>query len=1706
MKRLLTTGLVWLALPLFSAGAWAITINVPADQPTIQAAITAASPGDLVLVADGTYSITSPINVNKAITISGTTEAGTILNVNTGHDAYGINPSVGGVTLQDFTIVRATTAPATRSGYMIHASGTPNVQNGLTIQRLTVQGTGSVAQHRAGIDIHGYDNVVLSYVTSKDAPNGNGIQLTGCAHVDVDHAVTQNNAWGSLAIYCSQYLAPQRACDDVYVGAATCTFNENNVFIENQFGLTSTNINIDGYLYWLRNTTYRAGATGFIHIQPDLVTAQAFAAIVFAGHAANTSFQNTSTWAFEVYSGMTIQAAINAAAPGDVIEVAPGTYAEQILINKALTINGEDGAIINGTGLAPTWTTGVQIKSGNVTFNNLDVTNFTQDGIVCGYEASIPGNLHNIHITNCAISNIQPGNWGFGIYVGYESEGFGYIPPKLTDHLDYSGLLIENNEITNTHSSALVIQSVTSSAGNLMVRNNNIHDNVTNDGIWVETARNLTIENNIIHHNYWGIEFTCLAEPWYLQDGPHSPKNIIIRNNQITSSLTEGLALYNGWPSTILVSNNIIQGNTTGLLHHLPGALNLGSNWWGNATGPTLASHPSGTGDNILGTGATSVDFTPWLASGVDMDPGTFGFQGDFSTLWVDDDSPQIGAVGRIQEGIDLVSGSTVYVAAGHYVEQLHITTSDLNLIGAGKALTFVDAPNSMPLYYTTSANNYPVVFVEGCTGVSISNLTVDGLGRGNTNYRFQGVGFWNAGGSVLHANIDNISDTPFSGAQHGVGIYAFNDTGGPYTVVLNDVLVDDYQKGGVALNGAGLTVDLDAVTVHGAGPTAVTAQNGIQIAWGAGGTMTNCVSDGNNYTGPGWSAAGVLLYFANAVQIDGAATQVLDNYVGIDVNDCSAIINGALVSNQNADAWDGIYVRSTGVALAQDNGRPLPPASPLTEAYTPPNERVGRTFSMANATVLGHDKVDSWGLYLKSSLDNVDATVTNSVIKNWDVGTYVKETAPGTVTSTTTASSIESNVSYGFFVNGTTTQMAEYNWWGSVTGPFHSSNPAGTGNQVSDFVDFTPYTSGQYDVTQSLTRALISVADGAAYQDSTVWTMAIGPLAPAAPAWRQVTVWLSWDPALVAVSPPEFLFTHADGVINGYDLVAPGQMEVSLAISGATAGQNAATDLFRCVVDGLAEPLSPYTTPLTITSVLVRDTANPPVAIPASCQGPLDLTVDGTVPVTTATFPAEPCLNGAFLVNLGASDNVALDLVEMQIDALGWNTVAGGLPGTSWSNAAYSVSVTGLGEGDHTVCFRSHDDVGYTGLEVCWAFHLDTEPPVAASGLDATPQHHTCNLFWTAASEHDGYTLYWKQRTGYPYPGGLPAVWNGTLATADGDTALAAGAATFAFGTANNFASRGVYDFRLVAEDCVNAPAMSGVASATNYFLGDVVGTGGGAYDGLVWGVGPGDLGVMGAVYGSTPSTNPGMEMNVGPTSDASSYGLPAYGVTTARVNFEDLIIFAMNYGIAGPELPISSATPAGPATLRLEASGETQVLTLSGQLKGFSARVETDAALLEATADFPVFFYRDANAWIVDAVSLSGLLADGSTIVLRFGEGAAPSLASADGRDARNQRVEVTAFSPESLLPTSYALAQNFPNPFNPTTTIRYALPEAAAIRLALYNALGQEVLVLVQGDQTAGYHEVRLDGSSLASGVYVYRLEAGRFVDQKKMILVK
>lgn len=97
-------------------------------------------------------------------------------------------------------------------------------------------------------------------------------------------------------------------------------------------------------------------------------------------------------------------------------------------------------------------------------------------------------------------------------------------------------------------------------------------------------------------------------------------------------------------------------------------------------------------------------------------------------------------------------------------------------------------------------------------------------------------------------------------------------------------------------------------------------------------------------------------------------------------------------------------------------------------------------------------------------------------------------------------------------------------------------------------------------------------------------------------------------------------------------------------------------------------------------------------------------------------------------------------------------------------------------------------------------------------------------------------------------------------------------------------------------------------------------------------------------------------------------------------------------------------------------------------------------------------------------------------------------------------------TSVEDEAGVPTNFSLAQNYPNPFNPTTVIEFGVPEASGVRLDVYDMIGQRIATLVNEQRSAGRHQVQFDASDLSSGMYIYRIRAGEFLQTRKMMLIK
>ena len=147
--------------------------------------------------------------------------------------------------------------------------------------------------------------------------------------------------------------------------------------------------------------------------------------------------------------------------------------------------------------------------------------------------------------------------------------------------------------------------------------------------------------------------------------------------------------------------------------------------------------------------------------------------------------------------------------------------------------------------------------------------------------------------------------------------------------------------------------------------------------------------------------------------------------------------------------------------------------------------------------------------------------------------------------------------------------------------------------------------------------------------------------------------------------------------------------------------------------------------------------------------------------------------------------------------------------------------------------------------------------------------------------------------------------------------------------------------------------------------------------------------------------------------------------------------------------------------------------------------------------------------SAWIVAPGYLGGvygifaIATDGSGTIRRL---AIPPGAPPDFVGTVTFGSMPTSVREPEQQPSGYALSQNYPNPFNPATNIGFHIAEVSLVTLKVYDILGREVATLVNGVRRPGAYTVSFDGSGLASGVYFYRLQAGRFADTKKLLLLR
>ncbi len=973
-----------------------------------------------------------------------------------------------------------------------------------------------------------------------------------------------------------------------------------------------------------------------------------------------------------------------------------------------------------------------------------------------------------------------------------------------------------------------------------------------------------------------------------------------------------------------------------------------------------------------------------------------------------------------IQAAIDnAAAGDLITVAPGHYVEQLTITTDNLTISGAGRTLTFVDSPAQLTNYFIVGSYYFPVVLVENCVGVGFADLTLDGLGRGDTNPLFQGFGYFNAGGWLDNVAITGVRGATLNAMPHGNGIFVVATDLVSRTFDLTDVQVTDFQKSGVVLDGTNLGGTLLRATVTGAGTTGTIAQNGFQVSRDAAFTLTDCVASGLMYTGGIWTATGFL--GTGGTNIDLTGCQADGCQTGVYMEDNTATFaNGAVVNALG----DGIVSASTGAKALTDRLVPQPVTIVAAKAGT---DKAAAGLAVTNSVITGTDGPDTWGVSAVAA-GPVSLTMDNCTVTRFERGFVIMEDG-GAITGQARGCSFIDNLALAGWSNSVLDYDALGNWWGHLTGPYHAvKNPAGLGFEITDHILFDP--------------------------------------------------WAILGPGIVAAVP--------------------------------------GPDPVRCGV------------PRPVTVTYYPDPAGAPT------RG-YEITFRVVGPATVA---AADVVDAGGLGSVGSHQFYAADNGDGTVTVS--DALLGPTPGLTATVDVFTVDVQTTGDGPVTFEFVSYklrdlDNAPLYAPVLGTMFNVDCVAPAPVTALTASPAHNRVDVTWSHDDvDVDHYEVFrglWHDGTvgqsAYPEyddvapatPAVRPATWAVAMADPEWELAGTTAVGTHVFAdTWPDATSRGVYSYEVFAVDPVfNGNAAPANDRATNYWLGDVAGTpGDNSPNGVVDVF---DISALGTHFGdSVPLHDPINVLDVGPTDDHSRLGVPG---TDNVINFEDLIIFSMNFGVvaaAKDRAPVSATVDLawidnqdGTMTLRLVGGSGLKGLRVQS---GRAVKAVTGGALLAEQAA-PAFFRNvgeglDANLAVLGVNA--GFSGEGDLLVVAL-DGPLPATElTITARGLDNSRLEVNLDKASSnALPQAFGLRANYPNPFNPATTITYALPEAQRVELAVYGLDGRRVVTLVAGRQAAGVHDVVWHGRDsgerpVAAGTYFYRIHAGPYHEVRKMILVK
>jgi nitrous oxidase accessory protein NosD len=261
--------------------------------------------------------------------------------------------------------------------------------------------------------------------------------------------------------------------------------------------------------------------------------------------------------------------------------------------------------------------------------------------------------------------------------------------------------------------------------------------------------------------------------------------------------------------------------------------------------------------------------------------------------------------------------GDAIRVDPGTYPEQVKIATNSHGVVLNNLDLEGADEESIITLPAPGSASS-AMVEVTGAKNVTINGFTIEGPGGPPASIGY-GIEIDGAGSAIItHDHITHIRDNPLSGTQNGVAILVGRQaTGTTGSAIIDHDTIDDYQKGGIVVDNGGSHADIEHTTIKGAGPTALIAQNGIQISNDATAEISHNEISGNVYTPQTTEATGIVLFSTGAVTVD--HNELSHNDVGIYVFQPAGKVE--LAHNQISDStFEGIDLDGVSGALLCEN------------------------------------------------------------------------------------------------------------------------------------------------------------------------------------------------------------------------------------------------------------------------------------------------------------------------------------------------------------------------------------------------------------------------------------------------------------------------------------------------------------------------------------------------------------------------------------------------------------------------------------------------------------------------------------------------------------------------------------------------------------------------------------------------------------------